>query len=170
MGDKEAFSLLYKEYYVPLYRYIYVRVRNKDTAEDLTQDVFLKIYRSIESLDPSISSPLGYFFTIARNTLIDFWRKKGVDTSQDDTELDQVADPGPDALAGAQLKEQSSLLRECLKELTKDQREVVTLRFIEDLSTSEIAAQLGKKETAVRQLQVRGLKSLGKIFKERYGN
>ena len=80
----------------------------------------------------------------------------------------QVADPTPDALDAASLKEQSSLLYECLDELTEEQREVISLRFIQELSTAEVAAQLGKKETAIRQLQVRGLRTLSKIFKQKY--
>lgn len=168
-GNSEAFALLYKEYYVPLYRYIHLRIKNKEQVEDLTQDVFLKIYRTLGSLDPAATSPIGYFYTIARNTLIDHWRKKSTGASVSDDELMlQVADESPDAMATASLKEQSSLLYECLDELTDEQREVISLRFIQELSTAEIAAQLGKKETAVRQLQVRGLRTLGKIFKQRY--
>lgn len=152
-----------------MYRYVYIRLKNKNQAEDITQDIFLKIYRTIGSINPE-ASPLGYFYTIARNTLIDFWRKKSIDTVSDDQALMEIRDPLPTAVESANLKEQSVLVRECLKELTPDQREVVTLRFIDDLSTEEIATQLGKKEPAVRQLQVRGLRTLAKIFKEKYGN
>lgn len=168
-GDKEAFALLYKEYYVPVYRYIYLRVKSREQAEDLTQDVFLKIYRNIGSIDPEVASPLNYFYTITRNTLIDTWRKKTPDTVSDEDHLNTIPDEAPTALETASLKEQSSLIRECLTELTNDQREVVTLRFIEDLSTHEVAEILGKKETAVRQLQVRGLRTLSKVFKQKYG-
>ena len=167
-GDSEAFALLYKEYYVPIYRYIHLRTKNKEQAEDLTQDVFLKIYRTLGSIDPEASSPTGYFYTIARNTLIDHWRKKSTGTVADDELMLEQADQAPSALDASSLKEQSSLLYECLEELTDEQREVISLRFIQELSTAEIAGQLGKKETAVRQLQVRGLRTLGKIFKQRY--
>ena len=167
-GDSDAFGLLYSEYYVPIYRYIYLRTKNPEQTEDLTQDVFLKIYKTIGSIDPTVSSPIGYFYTIARNTLIDYWRKKSTATVSDDELISQVADASPGALDAASLKEQSSLLYECLEELTEEQREVITLRFIQELSTAEIAAQLGKKETAIRQMQVRGLRTLSKIFKQRY--
>lgn len=169
-GDSEAFSLLYKEYYVPIYRYIYLRIRNKEQSEDLTQDVFLKIYRSIATLAPTGDSPLSYFYTIAKNTLIDFWRKRNLNSVSDDEHLLNIADPSPTALDAASLKEKSSLLHECLEQLTRDQREVITLKFINDLSNEEVAKIVGKKETAVRQLQVRALRTLGKIFREKYGN
>lgn len=168
-GDQEAFSLLYKEYYVPVYRYIYLRIRSKEQSEDLTQDVFLKIYKSIGSLNPTGDSPLGYFYTIAKNTLIDFWRKKNLSTVSDDDFLLSVPDSGPNAFDAAKLKEESSIIHECLAELSRDQREIITLKFVNDLSNQEIAKITGKKETAVRQLQVRGLRTLGKIFTEKYG-
>ena len=81
-----------------------------------------------------------------------------------------LADETPDAMEMASLKEKSSILYECLEELTEEQREVISLRFIQELSTAEVAEQLGKKETAVRQMQVRGLRTLGKIFQKKYGN
>lgn len=167
-GDQEAFALLYKEYYVPIYRYIHLRTKNKEQTEDLTQDVFLKIYKTIGAIDPEVTSPIGYFYTIARNTLIDYWRKKSTGTVSDDELMAIQADPRPSAFDASSLKEQSSLLYECLEELTDEQREVISLRFIQELSTAEIAAQLGKKETAIRQLQVRGLRTLGKIFRQKY--
>jgi RNA polymerase sigma-70 factor (ECF subfamily) len=169
-GDSEAFGLLYKEYYVPIFRYIHLRTKSREQTEDLVQDVFLKIYKTIGSIDPTVSSPIGYFYAIARNTLIDHWRKKSTGTVSDDELMGELPDPGLGALDAASQKERASLLYECLDELTEDQREVISLRFIQELSTAEIAAQLGKKETAIRQMQVRGLRSLGKIFKQRYGN
>ena len=169
-GDSEAFALLYKEYYVPIYRFIHLRIKNKEQTEDLTQDVFLKIYKTIGSIDPTVTSPIGYFYTIARNTLIDYWRKKSTGTTSDDELMAGLADETPDAMEMASLKEKSSILYECLEELTEEQREVISLRFIQELSTAEVAEQLGKKETAVRQMQVRGLRTLGKIFQKKYGN
>jgi len=168
-GDNEAFSLLYKEYYVPIYRYIHTRIRSREQSEDLTQDVFLKIYKNIGTVLENDHTPLAYFYTIAKNTLIDFWRKKGSDTVTDDEYMSEVPDTAPTALDAARLKEESSVLYECLEELTADQKEVVTLKFINELSTHEIAELIGKKETAVRQLQVRGLRTLSKIFKQKYG-
>jgi RNA polymerase sigma-70 factor (ECF subfamily) len=168
-GDKDAFGLIYNEYYVPIFRYVHTRIRSKEQAEDLTQDIFLKIYRNIASISSSEASPLGYFYTTARNTLIDFWRKKNLQVESDDDFLGQVPDPTPSQLDTAKLKEQSSIVSKCLAELSLDQREVLTLRFVEDKTTREISEMLGKKETAIRQLQVRGLRTLRKLFNQTYG-
>jgi RNA polymerase sigma-70 factor (ECF subfamily) len=75
-GDKEAFASLYTQYFTPLYKYIYFRVPSKATAEDLTQDVFVKAYMALERYSYSGTSPLAYFYTIARNGIIDYRRKK----------------------------------------------------------------------------------------------
>jgi len=75
-GDAEAFSRLYEIYFAPVFHYIYLRVKDKETAEDLMQDIFLKIFRSIRNYQKEGISPLAYFFTVARNRVIDYWRKK----------------------------------------------------------------------------------------------
>ena len=70
-GDSEAFGHIYHLYLTPVYRFIYFRLRNKEEAEDLTQTVFLKVYQSIHAFQVKNQSPLAYFLTIARNTVID---------------------------------------------------------------------------------------------------
>ena len=75
-GDTEAFGQLYELYFKPVYRYIYLRTKSKEEAEDLSQVVFIKIFKSIGGFQEQNKQPLAYFFTIARNTVIDHWRKK----------------------------------------------------------------------------------------------
>ena len=75
-GDSEAFGLLYSKYFVPVFRYIYLRLKNKEEAEDLAQTVFLRVYKSLTRFRDQGKEPLAYFFTIARNAIIDYWRKK----------------------------------------------------------------------------------------------
>lgn len=167
-GDSEAFSLIYKEYYGPIYRFIYIRTRNRELTEDLSQDVFLKIYKSIGSLNIQEKSPSAYFHMVARNTVIDYWRKKKIVTTSDDVITESLPDTAPTPIEQAKSTEQIQVIQECLKKLTPDQRDVVTLRFINDLSTKEIAQILGKNETAVRQLQVRALGRLRKLYTQQY--
>ena len=81
-GESEAFSQLYELYFVPVFRYIFFRVQQKETAEDLTQTVFLKAYKAAERFPTEGKNPLAYFFAIAKNTTKDYYRKKK-DISQD---------------------------------------------------------------------------------------
>lgn len=75
-GDKQAFEKLYKLYFVPVFRYVYLRVNDKQLTEDITQEVFMKVYTSLDSYTDQGKDPLAYFFTIARNKVIDFYRQK----------------------------------------------------------------------------------------------
>lgn len=160
-GNKEAFSDLYELYFVPVFRYIYHRVGSREEAEDLAQTVFLKVYNSIYRFEEKGKSPLAYFFTVARNTVIDHARKKKEITVDD---LEQVS-PGAlniekDIHESIDREKNLTLIKEAMEDLTEEQREIVSLKFISGLSNMEIAEMIGKNEGAVRQLQCRALKAL----------
>lgn len=166
-GNKEAFEQIYHLYFAPIYRYIYFRVRSKEMAEDLTQTVFLKVYQSISRFRARQDfSPLAYFFTVARNVVIDYWRKKK-EVILDQENLSWLDMERQDkTLSDVKVKiEAKDLIQDGLKQLNPEQQEVIILRFIDELSNKEIAALLGKTEVAVRQLQCRALKILRLYFK-----
>ncbi len=167
-GDHEAFSSVYHDYYAPIYRYLYLRTNDKDTTQDLCQEVFLKGYQSMSSFVLTSTNPIAYFYTIARNTLIDFYRKKELDIVSRNDSLETLPSLTRNAEEECILKEETRALYESIAELTEDQREVITLKCIEGLSTKEIAALLDKQEDAIRQLQVRGLRSLGSLLRKKY--
>ena len=168
-GDTEAFGRLYELYFKPVYRYVYVRVGSRELAEDLTQTVFMKVYRSIDRFRVQEVSPLAYFFTVARNTIIDHWKRKK-ETLFADLEIE--ADPprgemeaggfaAPDRAGDAlDLKKAHGAALAALSRLRANEREALTLKFVGQLSNREIAKVMKKSEDAVRQLQSRGLKAL----------
>jgi RNA polymerase sigma-70 factor (ECF subfamily) len=164
-GDKEAFSSLYTAYFAPLYRYIFFRVQNKDEAEDLTQEVFIKAYGSFNRYIYTGTSPLAYLYTIARNTIIDFRRKKKI-IVLDENELLLIADDHDSPQDLAIKNQESAILHQAIAALTEDQQDVVVLHLIDGLPTSEVAAMLDKSEEAVRQIQSRALKILKKNIYE----
>ena len=156
-GDGVAFGKLYELYFTPVYRYIYYRVQSKEEAEDLVQVVFVKVYRSISSFSDQGKSPLAYFFTIARNTIYDYWRKQNRVSLQEDID---IPDMRQDPVRQVEQQEASDLVRQGIQHLTDDQSEVITLKFINELSNQEIAELLSKSEESIRQLQSRGLQKL----------
>ncbi len=165
-GDEKAFGALYDTYFVPIFRYIYARTKRKEDTEDLAQQVFLKIYKSLPTFSQQGDSPLTYFFTVARNTVVDYWRKKkNVVSSPDQAFLHNIQDSrkNPDQLA--QDRDLQELLSGAIRTLTQDQQEVVILRFVNELSNKEISEVLQKSEEAVRQLQWRALQVLRKRLK-----
>jgi RNA polymerase sigma-70 factor (ECF subfamily) len=166
-GDVAAFGQLYEIYFTPIYRYIYLRVRNKAEAEDLVQGVFLKVYQSVGDFEERGSSPLAYFYTIARNTVIDFWRKKKEVVENPEEILVKIPTPEESPQASIEKKETMAGVEKALENLTDEQQEVVIMKFINDLSNKEISEILGKSEEAIRQLQCRALKALRKNLESR---
>lgn len=159
-GDKNAFGLLYKSYYVPIFRYIYARIKNKEDTEDLVQTVFMKAYRSIQTFKEKNQEPLAYFFTVARNTVIDYFRKSKYTSVKDVEFFENIADHKGSPEELFEQNENSKFLYKSIQELSENQREIIILKFINELSNKEIANLLGKKEDAIRQMQSRALKVL----------
>lgn len=162
-GNTEAFGFLYKEYYTPVFRYAYLRVGERTEAEDITQTTFLKVFEKGTPIENIGKDPLAYFFTVARNSIIDHSRKKKEmrfsDFEEGFSETVSVASAHEHILA-TQMNIETVL--KVTEELSDDQREVITLRFFGERTTKEIAKLLGKSEEAIRQIQSRALKILSK--------
>lgn len=166
-GDKYAFGVIYQEYLTPVYRYIFFRVKSREDADELTQEVFLKALGAFARYEAKRENPLPFFYTIARNTVID-WQKKKKTVDVDDEVFHNIEDEGMKTDQFAILGEEIGALRVAMKELPDDQREAIELRFMGELSGKEVADMMGKSEDAVRQLQSRGLRALKEHFKHAY--
>jgi RNA polymerase sigma-70 factor (ECF subfamily) len=162
-GDSEAFGELYRLYFSPIYRYIFFRVRNTAIAEDITQAVFLKVFSKLSGYQDRKHPPLAYFFTVARNKVIDYWRQNSrVELLDDNNDLSKIADTSDTAEDIFSRTIALEQLSRALEKIPKEQRDAIILKFINELSYAEIAAMLKKKETAIRQLISRGVKNLRK--------
>jgi len=162
-GDHKAFEHIYTEYITPIFRYIYYRVSNKVDADDLVQVVFLKLFENLKNWEPR-QTPLAYVYTIARHTVIDYWRKNGREYPQTDImEFDIIAhnDNLDDKIDRD--KKFTSVL-EAINTLPQNYQDILILRFVNDFTTTEIAEQLDKKEATVRKIQSRGLQKLKEIL------
>lgn len=164
-GDNEAFGALYRLFYTPVFRYISLRVRSRREAEDIAQTVFMKVFNSLPRYESTTAQPLAYFFTVARNTIIDFWRKEGRVVYDDEIVIEKGETLNEQKSDGYQ-REIKELIWQGLQTLTEDQRTILVYRFINELETKEIAQITGKREEAIRQLQSRALKILRVYFKE----
>lgn len=160
-ADASAQSRLISLFYTKIYRYIYYRVNQKEDAEDLTNDVFV---RMLESLENQSGSFFAWLYQIASNRIVDYYRKK--DVRKDTSEVG-------DAIEYFESDEKSidkmflqNELRKGIQQLTGEQQEVIVLRFIEGYQANEVAEMLNKTPTAIRQLQFRALKQLRKIIPE----
>lgn len=165
-GQQSAFAELYNLSFEKIYRFIFLRVNHKELAEDLTEDVFLKAYQSIGSLNQD-KSFTGWLFMIARNTVIDYYRSKKTDLPLETIEnsLAYVSQ----ALEEVRLDSQQKLFLQTLSRLPAEQQIVIKLRFFEQLETTEIAEMLHKSEGAVRVIQHRAIFKLRELFREHEG-
>jgi RNA polymerase sigma-70 factor (ECF subfamily) len=164
-GDANAFGLLYDGYIERIYRYIYFRVTDDETAEDLTSQVFSKAWENLDRYKPSGAPFIAWLYTIARNAVIDHFR-----TRKETVALDEVASlsssgPSPDEVV--ELHFETEALRDALQSLTDEQQQVVVLKFIAGMATDEIAKQLGKRPSAIRALQMRGLQALARQMEKK---
>ena len=151
---------MYTELYRPIYRYVYWRVRDREVAEDLTHDVFLKIYAS----KPVFESPdheRRVLFVSARNRLFDHFRKH-TDEVLDSQVAENIPDLGESSSTDRQAitREERQVVLRLLARLPEESYSVVVWKFIEGKETSEVAALLGKSHDAVRQIQSRALRTL----------
>ncbi len=162
-GDKQAFETLYNEFFTPVYRYLYKRIRNKDDAMDLAQTVFVKLATTTAPYEIRESALLSYLFTVARNTLIDFSRKESHGIIYDD-ELLSDNDTLERSDQSMEVHEQRDLVTRALQELDEPTREIMELRFVDGMKSHEIAQVIGKSEESVRQIQSRALKKLRTAF------
>ena len=159
--DVTAFGDLYRHYLPQILQFVTSRVSGYQEAEDLTNTVFEKAYVAIGRYEPSPAQFSTWLYTIARNCVIDHYRKRRLPV-QDDAEAELLAtvDPGEDPETFVLQNERRRSLRAALEYLTEEQRQVVGCRFFFNLSIQEVASLMGKTEGAVKALQFRALERL----------
>ena len=165
-GDAEAFGRIYDGYVERIYRFVFFRVDDQQTAEDLTSQVFLKAWSNLDRFEFTRTPYIAWLYTIAHNTVIDHYRTRKITTALEDVQLSQPDDA--EAVENQiDLTVEMQTIKAAMQSLTEDQQQVLHLRFIEGMSNAEIAQQLGKREGAIRALQMRGLQALAKQLAEK---
>ena len=147
-----------KSLYEPLYQFVNRRVKDKEEAKDLTQEVFYKLSRSnIEELENLES----WVYTIARNTIIDFYRRQKVVTAE-------LIDPGSSESYDQEdvVAELSSCVSRFVEDLPEEYKTVIKLSDIEGVSQKEIAERLDMNYVTLRSKVQRGRKLLKQLFTE----
>lgn len=166
---------LVKEHLGPLYRFVYRIVKDESEAEDIVQKVFVKVWKNLAKFDREQNFKT-WIFTIARNTAVDYLRKnKNISFSELDARADTETsfsenirdlEPLPDEIfiKKESDRELSQKLEEALSKIRPDFREIILLRYVENLEFSQIAEIVGKPLNTVRSQHLRGLKALRNIL------
>ena len=175
-GDNSAFEVLLNRYRMPLFNYIYRLVNNKIVAEDLFQDVFVRLFKAIPNYQEQ-GKFSGWIFGIANNLAIDYLRAKGrqksifVDNEMANADFN-IIDTFPDNSLTPQdfveRKELQQILADAISQLPVEQRQVLLMREHSDLPFKEIANNLGCSINTVLGRMRYALLNLRKIINDKF--
>ena len=168
-GSAEAFEQLVLTYQTPIYNLCLRMTGNPEDAADMTQESFLKAWRSLEGFQFE-SAFSTWLYRLASNTCLDFLRsvkrRKQFSLTMEDadgeTQLLDLPDPAPTPEASLLSAEESALLGAAMRQLDPEQQRILTLRVVNDLSYTEIAAVLDIKEGTVKSRLARARENLRK--------
>jgi RNA polymerase sigma-70 factor, ECF subfamily len=169
-GDEMSFELLLRKYRTPLINFLYRMVRDTGTAEDLAQEVFLRVYRARNEYAPSAKFTT-WMFRIATNLALNSWRdgkhrrqEVSLDQTQDFGEGDMPAMEVPDGQPTIEhellARDRAALIRRAVDALPEKQRAAVLLHKYQELDYDDIAKVLGCSESALKSLLFRAYETL----------
>ena len=176
-GDSAAWEELARTQHRRIYGICYRFTGSASEAEDLTQDVFIKVFRNLDSFDPAKGGFNTWLTTLTRNMLVDNYRRARMDRVTDSlnetmdgdedgpSKLDRLADTGrsqEQQVSGMELRAQ---IQAALKQVSPELREAVILRDLEDMDYKEIAEVLGVPQGTVKSRISRGRSELAKLLK-----
>ena len=161
-GDQGAFAEIYKRYQPCVYRYVYYRVADVSTAEDLTAAVFVRVVEKLGGFRYEGRPLLSWLYTIARNIIID--HRRGSDASRLVSLEEEIVDSSGDVERAVERRLTQDRLAVALADLTEEQQQVIILRFVEGMTLKEVGRLLDKSTGAVKALQHRGLAALARIL------
>ena len=165
--EPEALELFFDHFYDRIYAHVVNLLRDRTLAEDLTQEVFIRLHKVIDRLDPT-REPAGWVFTVATNVVRDYWRSaehRKRNAEQGDPHEMALAHPDTDVHTAMEKDEDLTAVWTALHRLSVDDREVILLKDYEELSTADIGRVLDLKPDAVRQRHSRAVARLGKAFR-----
>lgn len=169
-GDEESLEILVKRYLRPIYSFVYRFIGDNHSAEDITQEVFVKVWRNLKKFDKNKSFKT-WIFSIAKNTSIDWFRKKKTvpfsnfeNAEGENTLTKTLADPAPlpdELFERASVRE---MLTAVMKQLSLKYRMVLFLRYNDHFTFREIAEALGEPLHTIKSRHRRALIILKKLL------
>lgn len=167
--DPEAYGQFYDVYVAKIYRFIFFKVNSAPDAQDLTSEVFLKLWQCIKE-GKEIRNLNAFIYMIARNSVIDFYRQRTKDresVSLNDNDAGDIKDEKKDLWQEKMLSSDMESILKGLERLKDEYKEVIILRFLDDLSISEMGQILNRSNGSIRVLLHRATKALKENLNER---
>jgi len=161
-GDSEAYAVIYDNFVDQIYRYIFYKVKREE-VEDLVENLFLKVWENITKYKKQKKTTFkSWVFRIAHNLVVDHYRMSRTHASLDPRFSDSKRESDP--LQMVQISLNNEKLKVALEKLKPNYRNILVLKFINELDNTEISKVLKKSEGSVRILQFRALKSLKQVM------
>ncbi len=179
-GDAEAWEEIVRQYNRRIYSVCYRFTGSADNAEDLAQEVFIKIYRTLGSYAPEKGAFATWVMTMTRNLLVDHFRKSKQDRATDSLDAglteeedslslgDKIQDQSPSADDRIQRRETQEMVQKAIQKLSPELREAVILRDLQDMDYKEIAIALKVPEGTVKSRINRGRMELARLLSRTY--
>jgi RNA polymerase sigma-70 factor (ECF subfamily) len=164
-GDRDAMRLLFARHHVRVFRFLKRMVGNDATAEDLLSEVFLEVWRSAGRFDAR-SQVSTWILGIARYKALSSLRQRSFDELDQDS-YESVEDPADDPEISLQKKQDSTLLQECLKQLSAAHREVLDLIYYHEQSIEDVARIIGVPPGTVKTRAFHARKRVAELMAER---
>ncbi len=166
-SNAEIYAELYDLFVDKIYRFVFFKVNNQEEAQDLTADVFLRVWQYIQE-KKKVGNFKALLYQVAKNRVIDHYRQKSrSDVLTDEEILKEIEDVrGEDFVKEIEIKSEIKSLESFLKQLKAEYQEVLLLKYVEGYSNSEIAKILDKSTSNVRVLSHRALKILQNLISE----
>jgi RNA polymerase sigma-70 factor (ECF subfamily) len=170
-GDSDAFAQIYHRYLDTVFRFVYFRVGNRQVAEDLTAETFLRALRRIGSVTWQGRDLGAWLVTIARNLVADYFksgRYRFEVSTGEVIDADDAQERGPEGSPEAAVVDHITnvALLSAVQRLNPEQRECIVLRFLQGFSVAETAHVMGKNEGAIKALQYRAVRALHRLLPE----
>jgi len=161
-GDNEAFGELYDAYAPQVYRFVRLKVDSQETAQDLTSEAFLRIWQHLQKQRKIKERFQALLYKIARNLIIDFYRTRSNRAILLDDELKELSNIEDDKRSDDLVlrKDEIKEIKKALVQINPNYQDVIVWYYVDDMSISQIAEILEKKEGTVRVLIHRAIKAL----------
>lgn len=159
-GNSIAFEALYQATSLKLFGICVRILRRQELAEEILQEVYVRIWDKAETFDASRASPITWMATIARNHALDEVRKRKPEFADDSAGVDQISDPGRNPAEQLETSQEVRRLDACLDKLDAPRRNAVRLAYLDGMSRAEIAGVLDQPVGTIKTWLHRSLKQL----------
>lgn len=160
----KQFGDIYDQYIDKIYRFIYIKVNNQETAQDIASKVFLKAFEAYKKPNAKIDNVGAFLYRIASNAVIDFYRERGRTNVVSSEVIAEVADNREDIYEKAIFGADVTAVKIAILKLNQDQQDLIIWHYLDDISIGEIAEIQGKPAGTIRVALHRALKSLRDIM------